>query len=152
MLPLDRIEIDFESQGCFHHEHYQFTVYGDDPKRVELHGTGVVTDSVSNVLHLSEENLAQLDNALFLYRLEQKGYCTNRDQISLSVYREGAEIAHEDYVDSTCACSHIRDILTFDWIAVCTGKQSKLLPRPVAEGSISVDEIRRVIEQRSAER
>ncbi len=149
LQPAERLEVEFESIGCFHNERFKFTFFGDNPKRVEVLGTGISSNTHNATLPLTDEDLRKLDNMLFMYRLGVKGSCTTSEQIKLHLNRGGNQIASEEYIDKVCACSQVQGLLTLGWIAQCAKDGVALSSAPVNEGSIHVDEIREAMRQRS---
>jgi hypothetical protein len=65
-------------------------------------------------LELSEADIAGLDALLAIYRTNIANGCTTTDKIMISQVRNGKVIASEQFTDSSCQASAIKDVVTIE--------------------------------------
>jgi hypothetical protein len=147
MQPGDRIEVDFESFGCFHHDHYDFIFYGESPKRVEIRKDEPKDTTLIRTMTLTSNQLQKLDNMLYMNRLALVGSSTTTNKISLKLYREEKLIATEEHVDDVGACTRASGVLPLSWIAECAKQGSTITAYPELEDRIDIAEIKKAFQE-----
>jgi hypothetical protein len=101
----DRVEIEFQSRGCFHRDSASITIFRNPAY------AHVDTGDKRTSLALSREDLASLDNLFDFYRSGPGNGCTTIETISITWYRGNAEITSEEFVDGSCRTNYQRSLI-----------------------------------------
>lgn len=113
----DSILIDMVSDGCFNHDHYQFTFGRLPVPTVSILEFEDRWDGNKRVgketiyrgsLALTEKDLKGLDNLLSFYRGPIGDGCTTVDKVTLKQLREGHVVTSESVEDASCGLDAIR--------------------------------------------
>jgi hypothetical protein len=108
----DLLQLHFSSQGCFNHYSCDLTLSHTDGSlaavRMDTEGREI------GRLELSEADIAGLDALLAFYRTNIANGCTTTDKIRISQVRDGKVIASEQFTDSSCQASAIKDVVTIE--------------------------------------
>ncbi len=120
----EKVEVEFSSAGCFHHETGFFEFTGTQNNKVEV----ALFESLwpkepdkpiwerskgekSGELELTPAELKQLDRLIGLYQDKPKGWCTTK----LKLLREGKVVREKAYEDASCAILFDRE-MTFEFL------------------------------------
>ncbi len=115
----ERIELEYESRGCFCHDRRSIVIHGGPMPTAEvLSAKGDFEHSYfgsgGGVLELSPEVVADLDRMMQRYRQlpAWRGRCTTRIDIDIR-WVTAVRVAKESYVDDTCSdtTAPLREIL-----------------------------------------
>jgi len=101
----DRVEIEFQSGGCFHHDTASITIFRIPPY------AQVDTADGRAWLALSREDLASLNNLFDFYRSGPGNGCTTIETVAITWYRGNAEVTSEEFVDGSCGTSYPRELI-----------------------------------------
>lgn len=106
----DTLQIDFKSDGCFHHNHFSFT-YGRSPQptmTVTRFQTEWIDDKPTEeskylgVLALTPNDIKQLDRLMAYYREPHGDGCTSVERVTIQHVHRGRVVAEETFKDESC--------------------------------------------------
>ena len=93
-----RITVDYESQGCFNHDHFVLTYTNQPQSRFEVDKLDKFDKLKAAV---SPKQITQLDNLLKFYRRPKSGNCSTIDHIKVMLMQQDKVLASEIFVDKS---------------------------------------------------
>lgn len=116
-----RIEVAFQSSGCFYTSKHRFEFSGGKARIFELQPVfelektreKPVDGKLLGELSLQDEDLKGLDRLFAFYENPPDGGCTTVDNITVTFYQGEKTVFAGKYVDETCASRKDASRLTF---------------------------------------
>lgn len=108
--PGDRLEVNLESSGCFHHYKTSLVIEPDAVVGVQLVGMAQPVGGLQLPVFpiasrtLNQAELAGMDLTLAAFREgSREGQCTTQSDMKLSLFRNGHLVREEAYHEGTCS-------------------------------------------------
>ncbi len=115
LAPGERVEVSYQSQGCFHWYDYSLIFQRDKEPTMTAYGIGYDSQSKEiGTLTLSRDDLTGLDKLIDFYRSGPLGGCTTVDTVEVSVYLGDHLMAEEHFKDASCDTYFMKDVTTFN--------------------------------------
>src|SRR5262249_5736338 len=124
----DTLKVRYTSTGCFHFCDYEFTFRRDATTTVSVVSVlrkwserdpddADKSREKLGQIQLNAADLAGLDELLRFYRSKPSGFCTTRDNITISQVQDGKIIATERFQDNSCETRETNRITTLPELA-----------------------------------